>query len=165
MSKFEDPQNGFVEDAPIHQIRVTLTLENVMSLEKICSELIHCAKEKELKVKGPVRMPSKTLRITIRKILVVRVLRPGTDFSFASASNNNNLAQFRLRQYWCVTNRFMRVRHRRLWSLQITITQTESAFLIYFFCNPGLKSCLHFQGLNQHSWMLVLSHVPMTSQP
>merc|ERR1712189_162248 len=37
------------------------------SLEKVCSDLIKSAKEKTLKVKGPVRMPTKTLRITTRK--------------------------------------------------------------------------------------------------
>merc|ERR1719455_21450 len=36
-------------------------------LEKVCQDLIRGAKDKELKVKGPVRMPTKTLRITTRK--------------------------------------------------------------------------------------------------
>ena len=40
---------------------------NVKSLEKVCQDLIRGAKDKELKVKGPVRMPTKTLRITTRK--------------------------------------------------------------------------------------------------
>merc|ERR1712136_311828 len=35
--------------------------------EKVCSELVGAAKEKNLRVKGPVRMPTKTLRITTRK--------------------------------------------------------------------------------------------------
>merc|ERR1712203_1168958 len=47
--------------------RITLTSRNVKSLEKVCGDLIRGAKEKELKVKGPVRMPTKTLRITTRK--------------------------------------------------------------------------------------------------
>ncbi|XP_013789424.1 40S ribosomal protein S20-like [Limulus polyphemus] len=51
----------------IHRIRITLTSRNVRSLEKVCAELIHGAKEKELKVKGPVRIPTKVLRITTRK--------------------------------------------------------------------------------------------------
>merc|ERR1712018_933567 len=55
------------EDAPVHRIRITLTSRNVKSLEKVCSDLIKGAKDKELKVKGPVRMPTKTLRITTRK--------------------------------------------------------------------------------------------------
>merc|ERR1712018_30626 len=52
---------------PIHKIRITLTSRNVSSLEKVCAELIKGAKEKHLKVKGPVRMPTKVLRITCRK--------------------------------------------------------------------------------------------------
>merc|ERR1712179_512206 len=53
--------------APIHRIRITLTSGNVKSLEKVCSELVRGAKDKQLKVKGPVRMPTKVLRITTRK--------------------------------------------------------------------------------------------------
>ena len=34
---------------------------------QVCSDLIKGAKEKQLKVKGPVRMPTKILRITTRK--------------------------------------------------------------------------------------------------
>jgi small subunit ribosomal protein S20e len=57
-----------IEEAPsVHRIRITLTSTNVKSLEKVCSDLIKGAKEKELKVKGPVRMPTKQLRITTRK--------------------------------------------------------------------------------------------------
>ena len=37
------------------------------ALEKVCADLIRGAKDKELKVKGPVRMPTKVLRITTRK--------------------------------------------------------------------------------------------------
>ena len=33
----------------------------------MCADLIRGAKDKQLKVKGPVRMPTKTLRITTRK--------------------------------------------------------------------------------------------------
>ncbi|TOF77635.1 hypothetical protein CGJ15_26755, partial [Vibrio parahaemolyticus] len=63
-----DMKGGMMDDgAPIHRIRITLTSSNVKSLEKVCSELVMRAKEKQLKVKGPVRMPTKTLRITTRK--------------------------------------------------------------------------------------------------
>ena len=51
----------------VHRIRITLTSTNVKSLEKVCTDLIKGAKEKELKVFGPVRMPTKVLRITTRK--------------------------------------------------------------------------------------------------
>ncbi|KAM8907077.1 small ribosomal subunit protein uS10-like [Lycaon pictus] len=51
----------------IRRIRITLTTHNVKSLEKVCADLIRGSKEKNLKVKGPVRMPAKTLRITMKK--------------------------------------------------------------------------------------------------
>ena len=34
---------------------------------QVCADLIKGAKEKNLKVKGPVRMPTKVLRVTVRK--------------------------------------------------------------------------------------------------
>uniref|UniRef100_A0A194ANU6 Small ribosomal subunit protein uS10 n=1 Tax=Pinctada fucata TaxID=50426 RepID=A0A194ANU6_PINFU len=66
MSHFKDTKAP-AEEATIHRIRITLTSRNVKSLEKVCADLIKGAKEKQLKVKGPVRMPTKTLRITTRK--------------------------------------------------------------------------------------------------
>uniref|UniRef100_A0A3B5KKD9 Small ribosomal subunit protein uS10 n=1 Tax=Takifugu rubripes TaxID=31033 RepID=A0A3B5KKD9_TAKRU len=65
---FQDTGKAPVEPrVAIHRIRITLTSRNVKSLEKVCADLIRGAKEKNLKVKGPVRMPTKTLRITTRK--------------------------------------------------------------------------------------------------
>ncbi|KIZ06973.1 40S ribosomal protein S20-1 [Monoraphidium neglectum] len=55
------------EVAQVHRIRITLTSRNVKNLEKVCADLIRGAKDKQLKVKGPVRMPTKVLRITTRK--------------------------------------------------------------------------------------------------
>ncbi|CAH0696461.1 unnamed protein product [Spodoptera exigua] len=60
----EKPQ---AEISPIHRIRITLTSRNVRSLEKVCADLINGAKKQKLRVKGPVRMPTKVLRITTRK--------------------------------------------------------------------------------------------------
>ena len=51
----------------IHGIRITLAGCSVQSLEKVCADLIRGAKEKNLKMKGLVPMPTKTLRITTRK--------------------------------------------------------------------------------------------------
>jgi small subunit ribosomal protein S20e len=51
----------------IHKIRIILTGRNVSSLEKVSKDLIAGAKKQKLRVKGPVRMPTKTLRITTRK--------------------------------------------------------------------------------------------------
>lgn len=50
-----------------HKIRITLTSRKVKSLEKVCSELLERAKSKDLPVKGPVRLPTKNLKITTRK--------------------------------------------------------------------------------------------------
>merc|ERR1712066_730487 len=55
------------EEAALRKIRITLTSRNVKNLEKVCAELVRNAKEKQLKVKGPVRMPTKILRLTVRK--------------------------------------------------------------------------------------------------
>jgi len=64
-----DPNKPGVEESQvqIHRIRITLTSPNVKSLEKVCAELIKGAKDKKLQVNGPVRLPTKTLRITTRK--------------------------------------------------------------------------------------------------
>ena len=40
----------------------------------VCGDLVRGAKDKRLKVKGPVRMPTKVLNITTRKFLAVKVL-------------------------------------------------------------------------------------------
>merc|ERR1711936_1366886 len=53
--------------AQVHKIRITLTSTNVKSIEKVCADLIKGAKDKKLPVKGPARIPTKTLRITTRK--------------------------------------------------------------------------------------------------
>ncbi|KAJ2893177.1 40S ribosomal protein S20-like protein [Zalerion maritima] len=50
-----------------HKIRITLTSRKVKALEKVCTELIERAKTKDLKVRGPVRLPTKVLKITTRK--------------------------------------------------------------------------------------------------
>ncbi|CAN6460050.1 unnamed protein product [Victoria cruziana] len=50
-----------------HRIRITLSSKSVKNLEKVCTDLVRGAKDKRLKVKGPVRMPTKVLHITTRK--------------------------------------------------------------------------------------------------
>ncbi|KAG6760927.1 hypothetical protein POTOM_034115 [Populus tomentosa] len=51
----------------VQRVRITLSSKNVKNLEKVCADLIHGANDKSLKVKGPVRIPTKVLRITTRK--------------------------------------------------------------------------------------------------
>ncbi|KAI8921200.1 hypothetical protein PhCBS80983_g04686 [Powellomyces hirtus] len=62
-------KQGYEEavEPKIHRIRITLTSRNVKNLEKVCADLIQRSKDKQLKVKGPVRLPTKVLRITTRK--------------------------------------------------------------------------------------------------
>jgi len=55
------------EKSAMNTIRITLTSRNVRNLEKVCSDLVARAKGQNLTVRGPVRMPTKCLRITTRK--------------------------------------------------------------------------------------------------
>ncbi|GAB1200158.1 ribosomal protein S10 domain-containing protein [Aspergillus pseudonomiae] len=64
---FQKPEKDFGEGPKVHKIRITLTSRKVASLEKVCSELIDRARSKSLHVKGPVRLPTKTLHISTRK--------------------------------------------------------------------------------------------------
>src|SRR6185295_11490453 len=55
------------EKKTIHKIRITLMSKDVKSLEKVCSDLIGETKKKNLRVRGPVRLPTKILRLVTRK--------------------------------------------------------------------------------------------------
>ncbi|XP_050684531.1 40S ribosomal protein S20-like [Leptidea sinapis] len=63
-NNIEKPQ---AEVSTVHLICIALTSTNVQSLEKVCSDLINGAKKQNLRVMGPVRMPTKILRTTTRK--------------------------------------------------------------------------------------------------
>ncbi|KAJ1478950.1 ribosomal protein S20 [Baffinella frigidus] len=69
MSAYPAKKTGDGPDAAgVHRIRITLTTsKSVANLEKVCADLIKGAKEKELRVRGPVRMPTKVLHLTVRK--------------------------------------------------------------------------------------------------
>ena len=54
-------------DEAVHRIRITLTSRNVANLEKACADLKKGALAQKLHVSGPVRLPTKHLRITTRK--------------------------------------------------------------------------------------------------
>jgi small subunit ribosomal protein S20e len=64
---YQKPEKDFGEGPKIHKIRITLTSRKVQSLEKVCTELLERAKSKNLRVKGPVRLPTKVLKVTTRK--------------------------------------------------------------------------------------------------
>ena len=61
------PKTVEQEAAPVHRIRITLSSINVEAVEKVCADLKAKANTKNLKVTGPVRMPTKTLRLCVRK--------------------------------------------------------------------------------------------------
>ncbi len=66
MASKDDFQKG-VAAPQLSKIRITLTSRNVKNLEKFSNDLINRAKDKELRVKGPVRLPTYVLKITKRK--------------------------------------------------------------------------------------------------
>merc|ERR1711935_612908 len=49
------------------RIRMTLKGRDVKALEFACSEIVSRSKNKGFEIKGPVRIPTKTLRVTVRK--------------------------------------------------------------------------------------------------
>ena len=55
------------ETSNVSRIRITLTSRNAKTIEKASADLMTRAKEHEVKVRGPVRMPTKTLKHTTRK--------------------------------------------------------------------------------------------------
>merc|ERR1711935_46480 len=67
MSYEKEGKENIQEQDQEHKIRITITSKNCSAIERISNELVKAAKDKNLKVKGPVRMPTKTLRITTRK--------------------------------------------------------------------------------------------------
>ncbi|EPX73612.1 40S ribosomal protein S20 [Schizosaccharomyces octosporus yFS286] len=67
MSQVAKDQKEQQFTSTVHRIRITLTSRHVRNLEKVCSDLVNRAKDKQLRVKGPVRLPTKTLKITTRK--------------------------------------------------------------------------------------------------
>jgi small subunit ribosomal protein S20e len=50
-----------------NRFRLTISGTSVKPIEATCSQIINAAKDHEFKVKGPVRMPTRVLRVTVRK--------------------------------------------------------------------------------------------------
>merc|ERR1712008_291644 len=67
MSYEKEGKENIQEQDQEHKIRITITSKNCSAIERISNDLVKAAKDKNLKVNGPVRMPTKTLRITTRK--------------------------------------------------------------------------------------------------
>mmetsp|Transcript_26644 Transcript_26644/g.30608 ORF Transcript_26644/g.30608 Transcript_26644/m.30608 type:complete len:123 (-) Transcript_26644:481-849(-) len=67
MATKDQKGKGEGEEQTFHKVRMTFTSREVKSLESACTKIIQNAKDRELKVSGPVRMPTKHLNITTRK--------------------------------------------------------------------------------------------------
>ncbi len=63
----KDKTKGEEVHEEIQRIRMTLRGRQVRPLEHACSEIISRAKNQGYQTKGPVRIPTKILRITTRK--------------------------------------------------------------------------------------------------
>jgi len=50
-----------------HRIRITLSSRKIKSIERICKNIIKDNNEKDLFIKGPLRIPTKALTVTTRK--------------------------------------------------------------------------------------------------
>ncbi|KAF8311083.1 40S ribosomal protein S20 [Clavulina sp. PMI_390] len=62
-----DATGAQIPAAKSHKIRITLTSSNVANLEKFSRDLIARGRDRDLRVKGPIRLPTKVLRISTRK--------------------------------------------------------------------------------------------------
>ncbi|PRT53027.1 40S ribosomal protein S20 [Wickerhamiella sorbophila] len=51
----------------IIKVRITITSTNVKSIEKVSEDIVSRSKQSEVFTKGPVRLPTKVLKITTRK--------------------------------------------------------------------------------------------------
>ena len=51
----------------LYRVRITLSSRKVANLEKVCASFKQSAKQKDLKTYGPVRLPTRVLRMTTRK--------------------------------------------------------------------------------------------------
>merc|ERR1711934_331120 len=68
MDTVKDKDKGAEADyEEVMRIRVQLKGREVKHLEEACNEMITRAKNKGYETRGPVRIPTKTLRITVRK--------------------------------------------------------------------------------------------------
>ena len=60
-------KESMADAGELKKIRVTLSSKTVKPLEAVCAALVKGAHDQNLTVKGPVRMPTKVLKITTRK--------------------------------------------------------------------------------------------------
>jgi len=65
---YTDTKDKKIEEVKRNKVRIKLTCQNLKSVERVANELIRRAKNiQDVKVTGPVRLPVKFLKMTIRK--------------------------------------------------------------------------------------------------
>jgi small subunit ribosomal protein S20e len=62
-----DEKKETTESQPSQRIRLTITSSKLNNLQKVCNNLIQKLKKEHLKVRGPIPMPRRRLRITTRR--------------------------------------------------------------------------------------------------
>jgi|EP00658_Telonema_sp_P-2_P017919 small subunit ribosomal protein S20e len=55
------------EQVDVARVHITLTSTNPKAIEKVCSDLLTRSKENQVTVRGPMRLPTRTLKHTTRK--------------------------------------------------------------------------------------------------
>lgn len=63
--KIEKPLKNLAEQN--QHVRIIIASRKIKPLEKICKDIVLKSKEKNLKIKGPIKIPTKILKITTRK--------------------------------------------------------------------------------------------------
>eukprot|EP00826_Nyctotherus_ovalis_P017051 TRINITY_DN14984_c0_g1_i3.p2 TRINITY_DN14984_c0_g1~~TRINITY_DN14984_c0_g1_i3.p2 ORF type:complete len:116 (-),score=45.40 TRINITY_DN14984_c0_g1_i3:8-355(-) len=63
----KDKTKGEEVQEELNKIRLTLSAKETRALEDVCRQIIDKTREMNYKFRGPVRIPTKTLRITCRK--------------------------------------------------------------------------------------------------
>lgn len=62
-----DEKKEIIEAQPTQRIRLTVTSSKLPNLQKVCDNLTRKLKSENLKMRGPIPMPRRRLRITTRR--------------------------------------------------------------------------------------------------
>ncbi|AET39628.1 40S ribosomal protein uS10 Ecym_4596 [Eremothecium cymbalariae DBVPG len=67
MSEIQKEKGDHQNQPQLHKIRMTLTSTKVKELEDVSANIVKNAQSHQLVMKGPVRLPTKVLKISTRK--------------------------------------------------------------------------------------------------